>query len=306
MTAVELTRPARAAADRHRGVGGRRQEHPDRAAAARHRESCRRITSTTSPRGGRAGPRRAVTDGLRAEREQGITIDVAYRFFSTDAGSFILADTPGHERYTRNMFTGASTADVAIVLIDARSGVAHPDPPARAHRRAAGNRAHRDVRQQDGPRRTLSGRATRSGRRTSRPTPPGTTGTSTSPTTEVGASRRHRRRAHRADALVRRPGAARAARGDRAARRPPAGEARATSRAMGDPPRGRAPIHRGHLRPECEPRAADRRGWWRCCPRRPALGSLGSTPTTAPLDEAMAPKSHTLRHEDELDTPATT
>ena len=65
----------------------------------------------------------AVTDGLRAEREQGITIDVAYRFFSTDQRSFILADTPGHERYTRNMFTGASTADVAVVVVDARHGV---------------------------------------------------------------------------------------------------------------------------------------------------------------------------------------
>jgi bifunctional enzyme CysN/CysC len=65
----------------------------------------------------------AITDGLRAEREQGITIDVAYRFFSTERRSFILADTPGHERYTRNMFTGASTADVAVVVIDARSGV---------------------------------------------------------------------------------------------------------------------------------------------------------------------------------------
>ena len=65
----------------------------------------------------------AITDGLRAEREQGITVDVAYRFFSTPRRSFILADTPGHERYTRNMFTGASTADVALVLIDARSGV---------------------------------------------------------------------------------------------------------------------------------------------------------------------------------------
>src|SRR6202046_3358529 len=65
----------------------------------------------------------AITDGLRAEREQGITIDVAYRFFSTGTRSFILADTPGHERYTRNMFTGASTADVALVLIDARTGV---------------------------------------------------------------------------------------------------------------------------------------------------------------------------------------
>ncbi len=64
-----------------------------------------------------------LTDGLRAEREQGITIDVAYRFFATAHRSFILADTPGHVRYTRNMATGASTADVAIVLIDARHGV---------------------------------------------------------------------------------------------------------------------------------------------------------------------------------------
>ena len=65
----------------------------------------------------------AITDGLRAEREQGITIDVAYRYFATPRRTFILADTPGHERYTRNMFTGASTADLVIVLIDARSGV---------------------------------------------------------------------------------------------------------------------------------------------------------------------------------------
>ena len=64
-----------------------------------------------------------LTDGLRAEREQGITIDVAYRYFSTPRRSFIIADTPGHERYTRNMVTGASTADLAIVLVDARNGV---------------------------------------------------------------------------------------------------------------------------------------------------------------------------------------
>jgi bifunctional enzyme CysN/CysC len=64
-----------------------------------------------------------LTDGLRAEREQGITIDVAYRYFATPARRFILADTPGHVQYTRNMVTGASTADVAIVLIDARHGV---------------------------------------------------------------------------------------------------------------------------------------------------------------------------------------
>ena len=64
-----------------------------------------------------------LLDGLQAEREQGITIDVAYRFFSTDKRKFIVADTPGHEQYTRNMFTGASTASVAIILIDARKGV---------------------------------------------------------------------------------------------------------------------------------------------------------------------------------------
>lgn len=64
-----------------------------------------------------------LTDGLRAEREQGITIDVAYRFFSTAKRKFIIADTPGHEQYTRNMATGASTADVAIVLVDARKGI---------------------------------------------------------------------------------------------------------------------------------------------------------------------------------------
>jgi len=64
-----------------------------------------------------------LTDGLRAEREQGITIDVAYRYFATPRRKFIVADTPGHEQYTRNMVTGASTADLSIVLVDARRGV---------------------------------------------------------------------------------------------------------------------------------------------------------------------------------------
>ena len=74
------------------------------------------------------------TDGLRAEREQGITIDVAYRYFATARRKFILADTPGHEQYTRNMATGASTADVAILLVDARHGVR---PQTRRHARIA-------------------------------------------------------------------------------------------------------------------------------------------------------------------------
>ena len=71
-----------------------------------------------------------LTDGLRAEREQGITIDVAYRYFSTPRRKFIIADTPGHEQYTRNMATGASTADLAVILIDARYGVL---PQSRRH-----------------------------------------------------------------------------------------------------------------------------------------------------------------------------
>src|SRR5215468_9529504 len=64
-----------------------------------------------------------LTDGLRAEREQGITIDVAYRYFSTPKRKFILADTPGHAQYTRNMVTGTSTADLTLILVDARKGL---------------------------------------------------------------------------------------------------------------------------------------------------------------------------------------
>ena len=64
-----------------------------------------------------------LVDGLAAEREQGITIDVAYRFFSTETRKFVVADTPGHEQYTRNMVTGASTAEVAVILVDARKGI---------------------------------------------------------------------------------------------------------------------------------------------------------------------------------------
>src|SRR6266446_8056080 len=64
-----------------------------------------------------------LVDGLAAEREQGITIDVAYRYFATEKRKFIVADTPGHEQYTRNMITGASTADAAVILVDARHGL---------------------------------------------------------------------------------------------------------------------------------------------------------------------------------------
>jgi sulfate adenylyltransferase subunit 1 len=89
------------------------------------------LAATTKRRGGVGGNRQLdhahdlalVTDGLMAEREQGITIDVAYRYFSTPVRKFILADTPGHEQYTRNMVTGASTATLTIVLLDAKKGV---------------------------------------------------------------------------------------------------------------------------------------------------------------------------------------
>ena len=80
-----------------------------------------------------------LTDGLRAEREQGITIDVAYRYFSTAKRKFIIADTPGHEQYTRNMATGASTADLAVILIDANEGPAGANPASRVYRFVVGD-----------------------------------------------------------------------------------------------------------------------------------------------------------------------
>lgn len=81
------------------------------------------IEKTSAKRGMSAVDLSLLTDGLQAEREQGITIDVAYRYFGTDRRTFIVADTPGHEQYTRNMVTGASTASLAVILIDARKGV---------------------------------------------------------------------------------------------------------------------------------------------------------------------------------------
>jgi bifunctional enzyme CysN/CysC len=97
-----------------------------RSDAARVEDVMAEIAATRVSERGDGGPAldlAAITDGLRAEREQGITIDVAYRFFATPRRSFIIADTPGHERYTRNMVTGASTAELALILIDARNGI---------------------------------------------------------------------------------------------------------------------------------------------------------------------------------------
>ena len=81
------------------------------------------IAQTSRKRGMKDVDLSLLTDGLQAEREQGITIDVAYRYFATPKRKFIIADTPGHEQYTRNMVTGASTTNLAIILIDARKGI---------------------------------------------------------------------------------------------------------------------------------------------------------------------------------------
>src|SRR5438093_12066745 len=88
-----------------------------------YEDQIRSVESASRNRGAGRIDFSLFTDGLKAEREQGITIDVAYRYFATARRKFILADTPGHEQYTRNMATGASTADLAILLVDARNGV---------------------------------------------------------------------------------------------------------------------------------------------------------------------------------------
>ena len=81
------------------------------------------ISKTSAKRGMAAVDLSLLTDGLQAEREQGITIDVAYRYFATPKRKFIIGDTPGHEQYTRNMVTAASTANLVVILVDARKGV---------------------------------------------------------------------------------------------------------------------------------------------------------------------------------------
>ena len=100
---------------------------PYRAAAARHEsifeDQLESIERPSEKRGDEQTDLALLTDGLRAEREQGITIDVAYRYFATPKRKFVIADTPGHIQYTRNMVTGASTANLALLLIDARKGV---------------------------------------------------------------------------------------------------------------------------------------------------------------------------------------
>ncbi len=114
------------------------------------------VERTSRERGDEYTDLALLTDGLRAEREQGITIDVAYRYFATPRRKFIIADTPGHIQYTRNMVTGASTADLAVVLVDARKGIDRAEPAACLHRLAAAGPAPGARRQQDGPGRLVA------------------------------------------------------------------------------------------------------------------------------------------------------
>ncbi len=166
------------------------------------------IEKTSAKRGMSAVDLSLLTDGLQAEREQGITIDVAYRYFSTGRRKYIIADAPGHEQYTRNMVTAASTANLAIILIDARKGVL---TQTRRHSYLAslvGIPHLRGRGQQDGPRRLRPGglrahqgrlpRLRRQARHRGRALHP-----------DLGAGRRHDRRPRRAPVLVRRPDAAR-------------------------------------------------------------------------------------------------
>ena len=150
-----------------------------------------------------------LTDGLRAEREQGITIDVAYRYFATAKRRFIIADCPGHQQYTRNMVTGASTADLSVVLLDARQRRARAVKAPRLHQRAARHPPAGRGGQQDGPGRATRASASRSWSRSSRASP---RSCRRQPDIDlhpdVGARRRQRRRALGSDALVRRPDAA--------------------------------------------------------------------------------------------------
>ena len=143
---------------------GRRQVHVDRPAAARDAFHPRRPDGRAD-RGTAAGtaPRAATwisrcwSNGLEAEREQAITIDVAYRFFSSCGRRFIVADTPGHEQYTRNMATGASTADLAIVLVDASKGLLTQTRAALPDHQPDGDPPHRAGGQQDRPDRLRPG-----------------------------------------------------------------------------------------------------------------------------------------------------
>ena len=199
------------AADRDRRFGRRRQVHADRQAALRLQgrhggPAGARWRRTSKERGHDYTDLALVTDGLRAEREQGITIDVAYRYFATAKRKFIIADTPGHIQYTRNMVTGRRPRSWH------RPGRRAPRaagavPPARVPGLAAGHPAHRARGQQDGPRRLGSGAVRKDPRRLPRIRRPARRARRDDHPA-VGAQRRQRGHQVRRHALVRGPGAA--------------------------------------------------------------------------------------------------
>ena len=216
------------------------------------------IERTSKARGDAYVDLALLTDGLRAEREQGITIDVAYRYFQTPRRKFILADTPGHVQYTRNMVTGASTADLALILVDARHGLLEQTRrhaslatllgiphlvlcvnkmDLAGYEQAVFDRIRADF---DGVRRQAARDARARDRRGGDP--------------DLGAARRQRGRSVRGDALVRRPRAARlpgvggGGLGSQPRRRSPAGAVRHPSRGLGLP-RLRGRRGRGHPAP---------------------------------------------------------
>ena len=240
-----------------------------------------------------------LVDGLRAEREQGITIDVAYRYFATARRTFIIADTPGHVQYTRNMVTGASTADLAVILVDARKGVLEQSKRHAfissllgiPHIVVAVNKMDLvdfDEEVFDAIVREFSDFAAR---------PRASRDIAYIPISRQ--ARRQRRRPLRADAVVRRRAAARA---PRVRRRSPTTATSTTSRF---PVQWVIRDHDDRLprlrRPGRRRRPAPRRRGARCCRRARARGSRAIDTFDGPVDEAFAPMSVTLLLEDEID-----
>ena len=263
------------------------------------RTSSRRSSAPASAMGDEYTNLALLTDGLRAEREQGITIDVAYRYFATPKRKFIIADTPGHIQYTRNMVTGASTADLALILVDARKGIVEQSRRHAFLAVAAARPAPRAVRQQDGPRRLVRGpvrgdqgrvpRVRHQARHRRPHVHPG-----------LGAARRQRRRPLGEHALVRGLVAAAPPRGG-AHRVRPQPHRRPLPGAVRDPPA----LRRVPRLPGLRRHVAG--GVFKPGDEVVVLPS-GFTSTIAsidtvdgPVDEAFAPMSVTIRLDDEID-----
>ena len=277
------------------------KSHPDRPAALRHQVDLRgparrgRARSAAT-RGDEYTNLALLTDGLRAEREQGITIDVAYRYFATPRRKFIIADTPGHIQYTRNMVTGASTADLALILVDARKGLVEQSRRHAFLVLAAAGAAPGAVRQQDGPRRLV---ARTSSRRSATSSRAFAAKLDVPDLTVIPVSALHgdnvvtRSREH---AVVRRPVAA-APPGARAHRLATATWSTSASRCSTSSARSRATLPRlpRLRRPGRRRRAqAGRRGHGAAVRASPA-GSRRSTPPTARSTRRYPPMSVTVR-----------